>query len=167
MKTIHTAIVAALLSSTLAFAVPASAQQMNKQDGLEGTWALQSIYEENDGGEDLDRWGSRPTGHFIADASGHFLFQLVGRDAIKVAGAASLRSAGSDREALAYAGRYQFDRAQGVIKLSIDDAALPDWDGTHPTASITIEGNRLEFVSSAETSPSGSFYSHLVWKRVN
>ena len=135
---------------------------------IEGSWVLQSIYEENDEGQDLDRWGQRPTGHFVADAAGHFSFQLVGRGAIRVGGTSSpVCSARSDREALAYVGTYEIDPEQSTITLRIEDATTAEWDRNHPNASITVGRDRLDFVSSAETSPTGAFYTHLVWKRLN
>ena len=136
---------------------------------IEGTWVLQSIYEENDGGEDIDRWGERPTGQFIADASGRFSFQLVGRGAIRFATASSSPACSqtSDREALAYAGKYELDPEQDRIRLEVEDATIIGWDGNHPTASINISQDRLDFVSSTETSPTGAFYTHMVWKRRN
>jgi len=146
---------------------PARAQERGSR-AIAGTWALQSIYEENDGGQDLDRWGARPTGHFIADAAGHFSFQLVGRGAIRLASASSPAcSARSDREALAYVGTYAVDPEQGTITLRIEDATAAGWERSRPNAAVTVGGDRLDFVSSAETSPTGAFYTHLVWKRIN
>jgi len=137
--------------------------------GIAGSWVLQSIYEEDDTGQDLDQWGERPAGHFIADAAGHFSFQLVGRGAIRFASASSapVCSALSDREALAYAGTYVLDAEQSSITLQIEDATIAQWDKSHPKASIIIRAYTLDFISSAETSPTGAFYTHLVWKRVN
>jgi len=160
---IATIIALAVQPSCLARAEPLTAQ------AVEGSWVLQSIYEENDGGQDLDRWGERPTGHFIADASGHFSFQIVGRDAIRVASVLSspLCTMPSDREALAYAGTYQLDPRQSRMMLRIEDATLAEWDRSHPNVSVTVGPDRLDFVTSGETSPTGAFYTHLAFKRAN
>jgi hypothetical protein len=146
---------------------PASAQALDKH-AVEGTWVLQSIYEEDDAGEELDRWGDKPTGHFIADTWGHFSFQLVGRGAIRVASASSAPGCSkiTDREALAYTGRYVMNAEQGTITLAIEDATVAGWDRNRPKASIAVGQDTLDFVSSIE-SATGVFYTHLVWKRVH
>jgi hypothetical protein len=146
---------------------PASAQARDKH-AVEGTWVLQSIYEEDDAGEELDRWGERPTGQFIADIWGHFSFQLVGRGAIRFASASSapVSSMITDRETLAYTGTYVMDAEHSTITLAIEDATVAGWDRKHPKASITVGQDTLDFVSSIG-SPTGMFYTHLVWKRAS
>jgi len=165
MKTFSIAAIVALGSL---MGSPAGAEA-SAPDGIQGSWVLQSIYEEDETGQDLERWGERPAGHFIADATGHFSFQLVGRGAIRFASAASapVCSALSDREALAYAGTYVLDAEQSKIMLQIEDATIAGWDKSHPEASITVRADTLDFISSVETSPTGAFYTHFVWKRLN
>ena len=164
MKTLSIAAVLALgslVSSPSGAEVPAP-------DGIQGSWVLQSIYEEDETGQDLERWGERPVGHFIADPAGHFSFQLVGRGAIRFASVASapVCSALSDREALAYAGTYVLHAEQSKIMLQIEDATIAGWDKSHPEAWITVSADTLDLISSVESSPTGAFYTHFVWKRV-
>src|SRR5262249_5310207 len=45
-----------------------------------GTWQLDSIYEEDAGGEEIDQFGVAPTGLFMADRNGNFSFQIVSID---------------------------------------------------------------------------------------
>lgn len=144
--------------------MPASAQPARNQQ-IAGTWTLVSIYEENESGEDIDQWGRNPRGHFVADGSGHFMLQIVGPNAIQVASAASAPlCAGASVAGAGYAGSYSLD-PNGRITFTIDEALAPKSDGNRATASIRFENERMHFVSSAEGSPTGAFYSHLVWKR--
>ena len=78
-------------------------------------------------------------------------------EAIEQEAEAAFRDAG-------YAGSYSLDPG-GRITFTIDEALAPNWDGRRPSASISFENDRMHFVSSAEGSPTGAFYSHLVWKR--
>lgn len=165
MRTLKAASAAALML----FLLCGSAQTQSIANPIEGTWILQSLYEENDSGEELDRWGDKPTGRFIADAVGHFSFQLVGREAIRVGTTESSPKCSSrtDRESLAYTGAYLIDREQDRMKLHIEDATSAQWDQTHASVGIAVGPDHLEFVSSGETSLTGAFYSHLMFRRAN
>jgi len=85
MRALNAAAVAALML----FLLCGSAQTQSIANPIDGTWILQSLYEENDSGEELDRWGDKSAGSFIADASGYFSLQLIGRGAIHVGAATS------------------------------------------------------------------------------
>ncbi len=137
------------------------------REALVGTWTLVSIYEENDSGAELDRWGDDRHGRFIADRPGHFMLQLVGRNPIRLESPAQARacSRSAAYESIGYAGAYTIDEAHDVMTLKAEDALAPDFDRSLRTASISIEGHLLHFRSSAEASPTGAFYAHLVWKR--
>jgi hypothetical protein len=137
------------------------------REAIAGTWTLVSIYEEDDTGNDLDRWGNKPTGHFTADDSGHFMLQVVGRDAIEIATLAKSlvpRYVG-DRRILGYAGRLLIEETASKITFQIEDAVDKAWDTPRPSTSISLTDNTLHFVSASEVSPTGAFYLHAVWKR--
>jgi len=42
-----------------------------------------------------------------------------------------------------------------------------EWGDRRPTASLAIVGDLMHFISAAETSPTGSFYTHLAWRRAS
>ncbi len=135
---------------------------------LVGTWTLVSIYEEDELGADMDRWGDNPRGHFVADDAGHFMFQIMGRNVIRLAGALPERACRNTKgyEGIAYAGSYVVDPERRTIALEVDDALLPEFDHSRRTGSISLEGDQLDFISAAETSPTGSFYTHIRWSSV-
>ena len=137
------------------------------RDALAGTWKLVSIYEENASGEEVDRWGDDRRGRFVADQSGHFMLQLVGRNPIRLESPAQSRACArrGAYESISYAGRYSVDEATDLMTLKIADATAPEFDHSARTAAISLEGGALHFRSSAEASPTGAFYAHLVWKR--
>lgn len=45
---------------------------------LVGTWRLDSIYEENAAGEEIDTFGGNPEGYLVLDKSGHFSLEVLG-----------------------------------------------------------------------------------------
>lgn len=132
-------------------------------EAIVGTWTLVSIYEEDEVGEDLDRWGNSPAGRFVADASGYFMLQIIGRDPIRIATIAP-RHAG-DRRILGYAGRLAIDETTGKATFAIGDATEAAWDSHRPSTEMSIADDTLHFVSASDVSPTGAFYVHLVWKR--
>lgn len=97
------------------------------------------------------------------------MLQLVGRNPIRLGSPAQLRacSRSAAYESIGYAGTYIIDEARDVMTLKVGEALAPEFDKSLRTVSISIEGDRLDFHSSAEASPTGAFYAHLVWKRAD
>lgn len=157
------------IAGTLATSAQSQGAASDVRGVLAGTWSLVSIYEENASGEELDRWGSDRHGRFIADERGHFMLQLTGRNPIRFESPMQSRCrAGSAAtyESIGYAGTYTLDEERDVMMLKIADAIAPDFEGSVRTTAISLEGEELHFRSSAEPSPTGAFYVHLVWRRV-
>lgn len=169
MNRFTTALLALALSACAAPLTAAAQAPGALKDGIVGAWSLASIYEEDDFGEDLDRWGSAPRGHLSVDASGRFMLQIAAREPIRLASADAatntVPTCGNGRACVAYAGVYALDRARGTIVFTIEDAVSAE-AGAQATAAVNIDADgTLHFVSSAESSPTGAFYSHTAWKR--
>ena len=147
---------------------PRASLARDVREALVGTWTLVSIYEENDSGEELDRWGDDRRGRFIASNAGHFMLQLVGQNPLRLESPAQAHgcSRSAAYESIGYAGSYIIDEAQDVVTLKVENALTPEFDKSLRTTAISIEGDRLHFHSSAQASPTGAFYLHIVWKRV-
>jgi len=47
------------------------------REQIVGTWRLDSIYEEDAGGEEINQFGVAPSGLFMADSHGNFSFQIM------------------------------------------------------------------------------------------
>jgi hypothetical protein len=50
------------------------------REQIVGTWRLESIYEEDTTGEEINQFGVAPTGLFMADRHGNFSFQIMSID---------------------------------------------------------------------------------------
>lgn len=137
-----------------------------------GKWTLVSVYEEDAGGDDLDRWGTAPKGQFIARADGSFSFLMVSRDVIRLAGnnaeraCAGLRACREtmDRKVIGYAGTYSIDNKSKLL-LDIADSLERGWKGTKIRTEARMEADQMHFVTASDQSPTGSFYVHLVWRK--
>jgi Lipocalin-like domain len=133
-----------------------------------GTWWLDSIYEENSRGEDIDQFGVAPTGLFMADRNGNFSFQIMSIDGRRYA-AKGLSPAGMGAagiaEAMTYFGTYAVNERNHKLTLHLEYCLFRSRDNTDLTAEIKITGDTMEFISTVDTSPTGASYSRTVWKR--
>jgi hypothetical protein len=133
-----------------------------------GTWRLDSIYEEDARGEEIDQFGVAPTGLFMADRRGNFSFQIVSIDGRRYA-AKGLPSIGMGAagiiEAMTYFGTYAVDERNHKLTLHVEYCLFRSCDNTDRTAELKILENSMEFISTVDTSPTGASYSRTVWKR--
>ena len=133
---------------------------------IAGTWRLDLIHEEDAGGMDLAQFGSGPRGIFMADRAGDFSFQIMSSDGrISAANGvpAGMAPGAGSPGAMAYFGIYAADG--GKLTLHVAACSSQDCDTADRTTEVKISGDTMEFISAAETSPTGASYSHIVWKR--
>jgi Lipocalin-like domain len=149
----------------------ADVKQQNNSDSRQivGTWRLDSIYEENAGGEDIAQFGTAPEGLFMADHQGNFSFQIVSSDGRRYAATGSppagITGSAGLVEAMTFFGTYAVNKRDQKLTLHVAYCLFRSCDQTDRTAELKIHGKTMEFVSAAETSPTGASYSRLVWKR--
>ena len=133
-----------------------------------GTWGLDSIYEEDSRGEDIDQFGVAPTGVFMADRNGNFSFQIMSIDgrryAAKGLSPAEIGAAGI-AEAMTYFGTYAVNELNHRLTLHLEYCLFRSCDNTDLIAEIKIIGDTMEFISTFNTSPTRASYSRTVWKR--
>jgi len=133
-----------------------------------GTWRLDSIYEEDAGGEQIDQFGVAPTGLFMADRHGNFSFQIVSIDGRRYA-AKALSPVGMGApgiiEAMTSFGTYAVNERNHKLTLHVEYCLFRSCDHTDRTAELKILGDTMEFISTVDTLPTGASYSRTVWKR--
>ena len=139
------------------------------KEQIAGTWQLVSIYEEDDGGEDIDQFGPAPKGRFMVDRRGNFSFQIMSQDgraySANTRAAVIKTRAGGIVEATTYFGTYLVDEATHKLTLQVAYCLFRSCDKTERTAELKISGNTLKLTSAFETSPTGAPTSLTVWKR--
>ena len=136
---------------------------------IAGTWRMVSMYQENAEGEEIDQFGGAPQGMFMADHQGNFSFQIMsnrGRRLLANSPPAVVMARGDGLlEAMTYFGIYVVDEGGRKLTLHIAYCLFKGCDRTDRDADFRIQGDTLEMTSVAESSPTGAFYSHTVWKR--
>jgi hypothetical protein len=149
---------------------PTSVQEHTRSMGeqIVGTWRLDSIYEEDARGEDIDQFGVAPTGLFMADRHGNFSFQIVSIDGRRYAakGQSPVGMGGAGIiEAMTYFGTYVVNERNHKLTLHVESCLFRSCDNTNRTAELKILGDTMELISTVDTSPTGASYSRTVWKR--
>jgi hypothetical protein len=134
-----------------------------------GAWALDSIYENDYGGEDIDQFDTEPQGELAFDREGHFYLAIFGsasnyRSGDRLNGT-RLEIEAAANLSLSYYGTYRIDDETGVLTLRITRSSFPNWNGSVRTASIAMTGGRLELISSGYSTLTGAFYSRTTWTR--
>lgn len=138
------------------------------KDQIVGAWWLESIYEEDSRGEDIDQFGVDPTGLFMADRNGNFSFQIMSIDGRRYAAKGLSPAgigAGGISEAMTYFGTYAVNERDHKLTLHVEYCLFRSCDNTDRTAELTIIGSTMEFISTVDASPTGASYSRTVWKR--
>jgi hypothetical protein len=139
------------------------------REQIVGTWRLDSIYEEDTRGEEINQFGVAPTGLFMADRHGNFSFQIMSIDgrryAAKGLSPPSMGTAGIV-EAMDYFGTYAVNERNHKLTLHVEYCLFRSCDNTDRTAELKIHGDTMELISTVDISPTGASYSRTVWKRV-
>jgi hypothetical protein len=139
------------------------------REQIVGTWRLDSIYEEDTRGEEINQFGVAPTGLFMADRHGNFSFQIMSIDgrgyAAKGLSPPSMGTAGIV-EAMDYFGTYAVNERNHKLTLPVEHCLFRSCDNTDRTAELKIHGDTMELISTVDISPTGASYSRTVWKRV-
>jgi hypothetical protein len=134
-----------------------------------GTWQLVSIYQEDDGGFEIDQFGGRPAGLFIADAEGNFSLQIMSNHPrrVLIGFPPAVVMARNDGliEAVTYFGSYVVDEPTQTLTLHVAHCLFRGCDRTDRAAELKFHGNILQMISTVETSPTGAFYTHSMWRR--
>src|SRR5262249_32984268 len=127
-----------------------------------GTWRLDSIYEEDAGGEQIDQFGVAPTGLFMADRHGNFSFQIVSIDGRRYA-AKALSPVGMGApgiiEAMTSFGTYAVNDRNHKLTLHVEYCLFRSCDHTDRTAKLKILGDTMEFISTVEHLTAAQFGS--------
>ena len=146
-----------------------------QQDGVPakmqiiGTWRLVSVYQEDEGGFEIDQFGGPPAGLFIADSAGNFSFQIMSNHKRRLLfglppAVVMLRGDGLI-EAATFFGSYIVDEKTRKLTLHVAHCLFGGCDRADRTAELTFHEDTLTMVSALDSSPTGAFYSHIVWKR--
>jgi len=121
---------------------------------LVGYWRLTAADKILPGGSEAADYGTDPRGIAIFTADGHYVIEIFRSDRMKFA--SGDRAKGTPEEykdavlsASCHFGTYTVDEGKGTITFHTDRASFPNWDETTRVASFTLDGDKLDWHSSA------------------
>jgi hypothetical protein len=133
---------------------------------IAGTWTLVSIYEEDAGGEEVNRFEGDAKGQLIADENGNFSLQIMNLGARRHSATPAPCVASSGLiDAITYFGTYFLDSAGERLTLRVERCLFKECDLIDQKITSKIDGNVMEWISFDPFSTTGAYYRQFVWQR--
>jgi len=167
---IRAAALCRLAIATLAFAVlatPALAQQGNLAKDIQGTWTLQSIYNEVDG-KKIDIFGPNPKGLMMLTPSGRFTITIMKASLPAFASNNRVKGTAEENQAVvhgsvAYFGTYSvLNEQEKTVSMRIEASTFPNYAGQEQKRVMSVAGDEMSLTNPV-AAVGGTNY--LVWKR--
>lgn len=178
MNTRARAIVVALSSLGMAFAVLNTSHTLKAQtpmpattataSSLVGTWTLTAADDLLPDGTRVHAYGSNPQGLLVFETDGRYTLQIFRDDRMKFASGDKRHGTPDEYKEASlgmscHFGRYTVDATKGTITFQIDRASFPNWDGAKQTRPFTLKSDELEWHVPA--TPDGKI-PISAWRRV-
>jgi hypothetical protein len=164
-------VVAALANGTLfgASGVWAKEKGTTLAKQIQGSWALVSIYNEQDG-KKTEVFGPNPRGFMVFTPGGHYSSVIMRASLPKFA--SNNRKIGTVEEnravvqgSFANFGTYKVvSEKEKTIILHAEGCTFPNWDDTNQSRVMTVKGDELRITNPNPTMGGGTNY--IVFKRV-
>jgi hypothetical protein len=153
--------------TAVALASPALAQQGSLAKDIEGTWTLQSIYNEVDG-KKLDVFGANPKGLMILTPGGRFTITIMKSSLPAFASNNRVKGTVEENQAVvqgsvAYFGIYSvLSEKDKTVSMRIEASTFPNWAGQEQKRVMSVAGDEMNLTNPV-AAVGGTNY--LVWKR--
>ena len=130
-----------------------AATTSDEANALVGTWRLVEFADLDKDGKWQCRFGKRPAGYFVYDATGHVHIQIMKVPALAPFPEAKLNDGNlpSPEHAIAaytayvaYFGTYTVDEETRVVTHHVEGSLAPDFIDTDQPRPFKLEGDRLE-----------------------
>jgi Lipocalin-like domain len=160
MKTSARAMVVALSSLAMAFAVSNTSHTLKAQtpmsttvataSSLVGTWTLTAADDLLPDSTRVHAYGSNPQGLLVLETDGRYTLQIFRDDRVKFASGDKRHGTPDEYKDASvgmscHFGHYTVDSAKGTITFKIERASFANWDGATQTRPFTLKGDDLEW----------------------
>ena len=137
-----------------------------------GTWKMVSVEERRPNGEVVEpRYGARPIGYIMYDATGHVAVQIMKpgrpRFASNNAEQATQAEAKSAFEGYgAYFGTYEVNETEGYVVHHVEGSVFPNYVGTDQKRFFELSGDQLVLKPPPRQVGSEQHTTRVTWQRV-
>ena len=137
-----------------------------------GTWKMVSVEERRPNGEVVEpRYGARPIGYIMYDATGHVAVQIMKpgrpRFASNDAEQATQAEAKSAFEGYgAYFGTYEVNEAEGYVVHHVEGSVFPNYVGTDQKRFFELSGDQLVLKPPTRQVGGEQHTTRVNWQRV-
>ena len=134
---------------------------------LQGSWLLDSIYNEQDG-KKIEPFGAPARGFMVLTPDGHFSMIFMKPSLPKFAANNRMKGTAAENQAIvqgshAFFGTYKVaSEKEHTVNLHIDGSTFPNMDGQDQQRVMIVQGDELR-VTNSTTTIGG--VAHVVWKR--
>ncbi len=134
---------------------------------LQGSWLLDSIYNEQDG-KKIEPFGSPPRGFMVLTPDGHFSMIFMKPSLPKFAANNRMKGTAAENQAIvqgshAFFGTYKVaSEKEHTVNLHIDGSTFPNMDGQDQQRVMIAQGDELRVTN---PTPTIGGVAHVVWKR--
>jgi len=155
-------VVAALVAGTLS----GTAKVYAEEKGVQGSWTLVSIYNEQDG-KKTDVFGPNPRGLLTLTPDGNFSYILMRASLPKFAANARQKGTVEENQAvvhgsMAYFGKYSVAGGK-ELTFHVEGSTFPNWDGQDQKRLFAINGDEMKMTNPTPSIGGGT--NHIVLKR--
>ena len=142
-----------LCCSLLPVTVALAQRGIQEANALIGTWRLIEFSDLDNDGKWQHRFGERPLGYFVYDATGHVHIQIMKvpplprfPEASTVHGTppSAEHALAAYAAYVAYFGTYTVDAKKHVVTHHVEGSLAPDFTATNQPRPFKLEGDRLE-----------------------
>lgn len=137
-----------------------------------GTWKMVSVEERKPNGELVEpRYGARPSGYIMYDATGHVAVQIMKpgrpRFASDDAGQATAAEAKSAFDGYgAYFGTYEINEAEGYVIHHVEGSVFPNYVGSDQKRGFELSGDQLILKPPTRQVGGEQHTTRVTWQRV-
>jgi hypothetical protein len=137
-----------------------------KAVAIVGVWTLVSIYEEDAGGEEINRFEDGAAGQLMADENGNFSLQMMNLSARRYSAVPPAQSIDASDliDAITYFGTYFLDPTGERLTLRVERCLFRECDLMDQIITLKINGKVMEWVSIDAFSTTGAYYRQFVWQ---
>lgn len=137
-----------------------------------GTWKMVSVEERKPNGEIVEpRYGARPSGYIMYDATGHVAVQIMKPGRTRFTSDDAAQATAAEAKAAfdgygAYFGTYEINETEGYVIHHVEGSVFPNYVGSDQKRGFELSGDQLILKPPARQVGGEQHTTRVTWQRV-